>query len=213
MGDIWEGNFISERIKYKYLGFMMTPSGEISTGLKDLKDRASRALMSMKYKLGPLFKNKPLISSKLFYSLVKPILLYASDFWGILKLPQNNPIENLHLSFCKQLLGVQKQTTNIGVLLELGQVPLTIDAIKNAIKNWARIASHNKCNEMIIKSHENAILLNLNWSTRIKNTLKEIGMYDAYLEQNRNAHITIFQRLIDTFIRMHSLRSVEKVVS
>ena len=185
--------------QYKYLGFMMTPSGEITTGLKDLKDRASRALMSMKYKLGPLFKNKPLISIKLFNSLVKPILLYASDFWGILKLPQNNPIENLHLSFCKQLLGVQKQTTNIGVLLELGQVPLTIDAIKNAIKNWVRIASHNKCNEMIIKSHENAILLHLNWSTRIKNTLEEIGMYDAYLEQNRNAHITIFQRLIDTF--------------
>ena len=52
---------------------------------------------------------------------------------------------------------------------------------------------------MIIKSHENAILLNLNWSTRIKNTLEEIGMYDAYLEQNRNAHITIFQRLVDTF--------------
>ena len=101
----------------------------------------------MKYKLGPLFKNKPLISIKLFNSLVKPILLYAGDFWGILKLPQNNPIENLHLSFCKQLLGVQKQTTNIGVLLELGQVSLPIDAIKNAIKNWVRIASHNKCND------------------------------------------------------------------
>ena len=112
--------------------------------------------------------------------MVKPILLYTSDFWGILKLPQNNLIENLHHSFCKQLLGVQKQMTNIGMLLELGQVPLTIDAIKNAIKNWVRIASHNKCNEMIIKSHENAILINLNWSTRIKNTLEEIGMYDAY---------------------------------
>ena len=193
------GENIIETRQYKYLCFMMTPSGEITTGLKDLKDRASRALMSMKYKLGPLFKNKPLISIKLFNSLVKPILLHASDFGEILKLPQNNPIENLHLSFCKQLLGVQKQTTNIGVLLELGQVPLTIDAIKNAIKNWVRIASHNKCNEMIIKSHENALLLHLNWSTRIKNTLEEIGMYDAYLEQNRNAHITIFQRLIDTF--------------
>ena len=104
-------NKIETTRQYKYLGFMMTPSEEITTGLKDLKDRASRALMSMKYKLGPLFKN-------------------ASDFWGILKLPQNNPIENLHLSFCKKLLGVQKQTTNIGVVLELGQVPLTIDAIK-----------------------------------------------------------------------------------
>ena len=38
-----------ETRQYKYLGFMMTPSGEITTGLKDLKDRASRAIISMKY--------------------------------------------------------------------------------------------------------------------------------------------------------------------
>ena len=47
-------NKIETTRQYKYVGFMMTPSGEITTGLKDLKDRASRALMSMKYKLGPL---------------------------------------------------------------------------------------------------------------------------------------------------------------
>ena len=40
---------------------------------------------------------------------------------------------------CKQILGVQKQTTNIGVLLELGRVPLQNFAIKAAIKNWERI--------------------------------------------------------------------------
>ena len=49
--------------------------------------------------------------------MVKPILLYASDFWGCLKLPKNNPIERLHNMFCKQLLGVQKQTNTIGILL------------------------------------------------------------------------------------------------
>ena len=40
---------------------------------------------------------------------------------------------------CKQLLGVQKQTTNIGVLLELGSVPMQLFAVKLAIKNWERI--------------------------------------------------------------------------
>lgn len=28
---------------YKYLGFKITPSGEINSGLKDLKDRAMKA--------------------------------------------------------------------------------------------------------------------------------------------------------------------------
>ena len=47
---------------------------------------------------------------KLFNALVKPILL---DFWGALKLSHNNPIENVHPSFCKQLLGVKKQIVHV----------------------------------------------------------------------------------------------------
>ena len=94
--------------EYKYLGFIVTPSGEIGTGLKDLKNRALRALAKLKNKMGIQFRKFPLITLKLFRSLIEPILLYLSDFWGILKMPTNNPIENLFSSFCKQLLGVQK---------------------------------------------------------------------------------------------------------
>ena len=112
--------------EYKYLGFLITPSGEINSGLKDLKDRAQRALFKLKKKMGSTFRTKPSLTIKLFRSLIEPILLYASDLWGVMKLPANNPIENLFMSFCKQLLGVQKQTTNFGVLLELGLIPITI---------------------------------------------------------------------------------------
>ena len=42
--------------QYKYLGFMVTPSGEITTGLKDLKDRATRAMAKMTKKQGILFR-------------------------------------------------------------------------------------------------------------------------------------------------------------
>lgn len=59
-------------------------------------------------------------------AMIKPILLYNSDFWGYMKLPKHNPIENLHMMICKQLLGVHKNTTNIGVLLELGRLPLSL---------------------------------------------------------------------------------------
>ena len=83
------------------------------------------------------YQKNPLITIKLFNALVKPILLYASDFWGVLNLPHNNPVENLHLSFCKQLLGVQKQTTNVGVLIELG-IPLSIYAKQIGFKNWGK---------------------------------------------------------------------------
>ena len=185
--------------QYKYLGFMVTPSGEITTGLKDLKDRATRAMAKMRKNLGILFRKCPLINLKLFKALVEPILLYASDFWGILKLPENNPIENVHISFCKQLLGVQKQTTNIGVLLELGQIPLRIFALKNAIKNWVRVANKISCNDMTIKSHENSILHNLKWPNRIENVITEIGLRVLFLQKDKTTHLYVFQRLRDIF--------------
>ena len=37
---------------YKYLGFVFTPSGEISTGLNDLTDRALKGFMKFKNDLG-----------------------------------------------------------------------------------------------------------------------------------------------------------------
>ena len=46
---------------YKYLGFLVTPSGEIHSGLKDLKDRAMRAFIKFKSKMGLLFQKYPLV--------------------------------------------------------------------------------------------------------------------------------------------------------
>ena len=187
--------------KYKYLGFMITPSGEINTGLCDLKDRALRAFIKMKNKPGEMFQKHPLITLKLYESLIKPILLYASDFWGILKLPKNNPIETLHHTFCKHLLGVQKQTTNIGVLLELGQIPLRLHAKTNAIKNWERISTNKTSNSTLTKSYIYSLTHNLAWPMAIKTSLSEIGMMNLFLNnrQQQNIHRKFLQRICDIF--------------
>ena len=71
--------------------------------------------MKIKNDLGLSFNHDTKIFLHLIDSLVKPILLYASDFWGYLKLPKNNPAENPPMMVCKQILGAQKQTTNVGV--------------------------------------------------------------------------------------------------
>lgn len=185
--------------RYKYLGFIVTPSGEIGTGLKDLKDRALRALAKLKNKLGISFRKHPLITLKLFKSLVEPILLYASDFWGILKMPINNPVENLFMSFCKQLLGVQQQTTNVGVLLELGQIPMVILAQKNAIKNWVRITTNTECNNNMINSYHTSVLENLPWFLNMEHKLSEIGMREQFLSHDKDTHLKAFQRMTDIF--------------
>ena len=184
---------------YKYLGFVITPSGEISTGLKDLRDRALKAFMKMKNDMGSSFNKDILVTLSLIDSLIKPILLYCSDFWGCLKLPKNNPIENLHMMICKQLLGVQKQTTNCGVLLELGKIPLCTFAAKFAIKNWERIRL-GKGNPILLESYKCG---ETSWDLNIRTTLEKNGMLNFYFDDyGKNypfVHKKAFERLSDNF--------------
>ena len=153
----------------------------------------------MKNKMGPSFRKYPIVTIKLFQTLIQPILLYASDFWGVLKTPNNNPFEKIHMRFCKELLGVQIQTTNIGVLLELGQFPLSIYANKNAIKNWVRITDEKQCNSLISASYVHASNNNLMWPKRMKDALSKIGMLDTFIIKDRMAHTKAFQRMSDIF--------------
>ena len=68
--------------EYRYLGFIFTPSGEIRTGLQDLRDRAFKAFQAVKGKMGESFNRDVITALSLYDSLIKPILTYASDFWG-----------------------------------------------------------------------------------------------------------------------------------
>ena len=127
----------------------------------------------MKNKLGVFFTSYPTDTIAIFDTIVKPILLYGSDFWGCLPLPRNNPIEILHLMFCKHLLGVHKSTTNDGVFKELGRVPIVLYAQKAAIKNWQRISSNN-VNSLVKASYQNAKNESLNWITNIRENVSTI---------------------------------------
>ena len=89
---------------FRYLGFLLTPSGEIKTGLNDLRDRALKAFFKLKNAMGDTFRSNIKITLHLFDSLIKPILMYMSDFWGGLKAieEKHHPIEKLHNMACKQ---------------------------------------------------------------------------------------------------------------
>ena len=170
--------------EYKYLGFIITPSGEISTGLCDLKDRASRALSHLRARMGDSFKKHVDTSMKLFDALIKPILIYMSDFWGCLKLPKNNPIEIFQNKFLK-LLGVQRQTTNIGVLLETGRIPMHIYAKRNCVKNSIRI-SKDQWNTLLQRSYQYSLETNSIWTKSVEHELASVGLYDLFLNNGSN---------------------------
>ena len=161
----------------------------------------------MKNDLGPSFNRDILTTMTLIDSLIKPILLYASDFWGCLKLPKNNPIENLHMMMCKQVLGVQKQTTNIGVLLELGRIPLGIWALKFAVKNWERIRLGH-ANKILIDAYNNS---EVSWDATMKSVLESNGMMNFYVNEPVREFPFVYKRLFQQLIDNFHQRSLENI--
>ena len=206
------GTLLESVRSYKYLGFILTPSGEISSGLNDLKDRAFKAFMKVRNDLGTSFNQDITTTLTLIDTLIKPILMYNSDFWGCMKLPKNNPIDGLHLKICKQLLGVNKDTTTAGVLLELGRIPLSIFGIKNSIKNWERIRKGD-ANPVLTASYNEASVESLMWLETIKKSLDEIGMStyfsNSYNDENEFIFKKAFKRREQNF-NTESLNSIKK---
>ena len=116
-------------------------------------------------------------------------------------MPKNDPIDTIQIKFLKQLLGVQTQTTNIGVLHETGELPLSIFAKKNCIKNWVRIM-RKKANKLTQISVENSDTEKLMWFEQIKGELFSIGLGDLFTSVKATTDHTeqiYFQRKSDIF--------------
>ena len=196
--------FDNENIKtvreYKYLGFLITPSGEVMTGLKDLKSRTMFAITQLRSKMGEYFNRYPDTTMLLFDALIKPIILYMSDFWGCLAMQNNNPIDIVQNKFLKEMLGVQTQTPTYGILLDTGQTPLTLSAQKYCIKNWERIAIQKKCNTLLNISYINSLRENLPWPKRIKTCLSTNGLGNLF-NSSSQLHVNkiYFTRVVDIF--------------
>ncbi|XP_048575691.1 uncharacterized protein LOC5516904 isoform X3 [Nematostella vectensis] len=93
------------------------------------KKVAPKALFKLKREMGNNFRTNVLLTNRLFDCLIKPILLYGSEIWGVDEIKnEHDPIELVHAKFCKFILGVGKYAPNIGCRAELGRYPLSIDA-------------------------------------------------------------------------------------
>ena len=129
--------------------------------------------------------------------MIKPILTYASDFWGCLKLPpQNkNPIEIMQMKVFKQILGVHKQTTNSGVLLEMGKATLDLECIKYGIKNWERIRK-GRANAILLDTYSDALKHDLPWIAGVKSILEKNNLSFFYRNMFPDRYPFIYKKIL-----------------
>ena len=121
------GGELIKTVKYfSYLGITLDSNGKFHTAINELSKKAAKAAGKL-YKLSTFnyISIKTLLET--FNSLVKPILLFSSEIWGHESKEESSEVEKLFSKFCKHLLGVHRNTTNLAIHRELGTYPLHID--------------------------------------------------------------------------------------
>lgn len=117
---------------FKYLGIMFGYNGTFTKCRKYVIEQATKAMWCLIRKCRRL-SLPPSIQLSLFDQLVVPVLLYGVEVWGAENL---QPIEQLHLRFCKLLLCVKKSTPSCIVYGELGRSPLEVVVKQRMVAYW-----------------------------------------------------------------------------
>ena len=194
-----EGREIEIVDSFTYLGIKFYYTGSFNLAIRTLQEQALRAFGT----LLQLFDRLPLdIKTKLslFDSMVRPILLYGAEVWGIYKFKAR---DKLHIKFLKSLLGVKMQIPNYAVLGEFGRYPLSIICKHRALNFWYKIMSNS--NQSLYEAYvteRNENNAN-NWSNKTCSLIDHLGLtyVRLYYDNNANYHNIFKTRLQDQFIQ------------
>ncbi|MCG8033469.1 MAG: reverse transcriptase family protein, partial [Candidatus Thiodiazotropha taylori] len=162
--------------QYNYLGLTLTEFLNYDTMASNVAKSASRALglVIHKSKLNGGFPFK--CFTKLYDSLVWPIMDYGSSIWGTSK---RSCIESVQNRACRYFMSVGKYTPNIAVQGDMGWIPTSVKIWKAIGRTWARFndmdetrlnkrifnwcvrQSENRCKNWFYKFREHMTSLNL----------------------------------------------------
>ena len=103
--------------KYKYLGFWFTEHLDMSFPVRELAKAASRAFGALATKYYAVGGLPYTVFTKLYESLIEPILFYCSGIWGH---KEYRVVNNVQTRAMRLFLGVTKTTSNIGKQGDMG---------------------------------------------------------------------------------------------
>ncbi len=139
-GFHYGGIALEEVEEFKYLGFYINNKGNIMKGAEECAIAAERAY----YALRGLHKKMRGLRTPdicyLFTALVEPVMLYASEIWGSVRIKRP---ESLLLRFCKTVLKVPPSCTSTAIYGELGRTPVFLTLQVRAVKYYNRLQSAN----------------------------------------------------------------------
>ena len=145
-------NIVQIATEYKYLGTVITNTGNFKLNEVKLKQKGLRASFIISKNISPYAK--PSTSIKLFEKIIEPILLHNSEIsgayfpitWNYEKFVEKiwnigEELNKVVIGFLRQILGVHKKSCVSAVMAETGKYPICIKIFTRIIKYWLRAST------------------------------------------------------------------------
>ena len=166
--------------QYNYLGLLLTEFLDFGLMANTVAKSACRALGLVIYKCklngGLPFK----CFTKLYDSLVWPIIEYGSSIWGSIKRLCIEAVQN-RASRC--YLGVGKYTPNLAVQGDIGWIPAQVKQWKSLGRLWCRFKdmSQNRINKRIFQwSVSSSSTRCKNWAFKFKSHMTHLNLENLF---------------------------------
>ena len=226
---MFKNDQIENVTEFKFLGNKIKYNGNLEPSSEDLAKKARKAMYSIKSYTSSYSDLPVKVSCNLFDTLIRPILCYNSEiFYMDIYLKyyrakqrsiKNNfqvdkfdfidktTLEKVHLHFCKNILGVRRNSTNLTARAELGRSPVEKYIAFQTIKYLSRLHMDD-INPLLKDAFQLCKVLdsenNYSWFTYAKDICSDIGIDINDLGKcknvkNLNNFQKIFKKQIDNY--------------
>lgn len=187
--------------QFCYLGIVFSTRGKFTIAQQTLADQARKATFALKKQIQHFYDLKPEFMCFLFDKMITPILGYACEIWGF---GAAEPIERVHLQFCKNVLKLKRCTANFFVYGELGRYPLVVKRHVQIIKYWLKIVVQHS-NKLVCKAYKTMYTACevdhsiVNWASQVRDLLNSLGYGHVWLYQgvaNAKLFLNEFQQRV-----------------
>ena len=197
---------------HTYLGFELSCNGSFKLAIDKLYSKASKAYHILRQHFN--FQNTPpKVLSKLFHSMIMPIMTYGSEVWACFGWRKSNlqciktylfshkhSYERLQAKFCKMTLGIRKTVPDKIAKAEMGIYPVMSNMIKKIFSFWQH-ALDSPNESLLHKALESSISADRNghmsYYTRIKDLLSFLDMRQG-IYKVQTKHIGKYSKNIQT---------------
>ena len=208
---------VEESKMYKYLGTIISNTGNFKSNENNLKKKGLRASFIISKHIAQFAK--PSISLSIFEKVVEPLLLYNSEVTGI-SIPKSwdsqkflsrmwdigNELNRVYIGFARQILGVHKKSSNIAIHAETGKFPICIKIFSRVIKYWTRLQTTKQPLLAAARDLENENYVNNRYNmTKVVGYLRSATNTNmlpiASTKEANHMHKTFFQNIQELYLK------------